>query len=233
MFIPIDTTPKSGAIQCESMNLSMSHGTDFIVAIDTKANSRMWVQERYCTTDAIYGDLIYAEKSERIQPPQSDSTVFRTINMLLQKDDFYQVDKRTNRQTQIDFGAYDKEIANDYFSITQTYETGKLTYGNANPKAEDFNSLADFCGGDGFVQIKIPWGLLNFADPSHMRIHDDDYEHYGVEYMKIDHMNVGLGDGSNTIEMKPFKLKPRVRNPEYHERLNQSYYILKDYWTLH
>ena len=38
--------------------------------------------------------------------------------------------------------------------------------------------------GDGFVEIKIPWQLLNFADPTKMYIHDDYYEVYGVEYLE-------------------------------------------------
>ena len=50
----------------------------------------------------------------------------------------------------------------------------------------DFNSLADFMAGDGFVEIKLPWQLLNFSDPSLMTIHDDYYEHYGIEYIEID-----------------------------------------------
>ena len=118
-----------------------------------------------------------------------------------------------------------------HYRIEETYETGKLTYGNANPDSPDFNSLADFCAGEGFVEIKLPWQLLNFADPTTMRIHDDYYECYGVEYLTIDSIRVGVGDGSDTIQMASFPMKKLGRNPEYHERLKQSYYILQAYWT--
>ena len=117
------------------------------------------------------------------------------------------------------------------YQIQETYETGKLTYGNANPNAEDFNSLADFCAGIGFVEIKIPWALLNFADPSQMKIHDDYYECYGVEYLRISSMRVGAGDGSELIEMAPVELIPLGKKPTYHERLKESYYILQSEWT--
>lgn len=75
----------------------------------------------------------------------------------------------------------------------QTFETGALRYGNANPDSPDFDSLADFiCTGD-FIELKLPWQLLNFADPSRMEIHDDYYDgNYGVEYIDIDEMYVGI-----------------------------------------
>ncbi|MBP3468180.1 MAG: hypothetical protein J6K26_01525 [Lachnospiraceae bacterium] len=81
------------------------------------------------------------------------------------------------------------------------------------------------------MEIKIPWQLLNFADPSTMRIHDDYYECHGVEYLSIDSINVGVGDGSTIIEMSSFPLKKLGDNPEYHERLKESYYILQEEWA--
>ena len=118
-----------------------------------------------------------------------------------------------------------------HYSVMLYYETGLLTYGNANPASDEFNSLADFCAGDGFVEIKIPWQLLNFADPVNMYIHDDYYEHYGVEYLKVDSISVGAGTGENVITMESFELSPLGKQPVYHERLKQSYYILQEYWT--
>lgn len=104
-------------------------------------------------------------------------------------------------------------------------------YGNANPDSKQFHSLADFCAGDGFVEIRIPWGLLNFADPSQMKIHDDYYQHYGVEYLRIRSMKVGAGDGSHVIQMADVALQPLGKKPSYHERLKESYYILQAEWT--
>ena len=34
-----------------------------------------------------------------------------------------------------------------------------------------------------------------------MKIHDDYYEHYGVEYITIDRMYVGVGDSTERIPM--------------------------------
>ena len=64
-----------------------------------------------------------------------------------------------------------------------------------------------------------------------MYIHDDYYEVYGVEYLKIDSMKVGVGTGEEEIQMVDFELEPLGKKPEYHERLKESYYILKEFWT--
>lgn len=224
LYIPIDLTPKSGSKYIELFELTTSHPTDFLIEIDTKDNSRLWVQERYNTTDAIYGENIYHSLNPFENPPDKDSAQFGKIQLIVQFLDYYK------EGIQIPFASFNFEETGKYYALSQTYETGKLTYGNANPESSDFNSLADFSFGEGFVEIKLPWGLLNFSDPSGMKIHDDYYENYGVNHLKIDHMNIGVGNGDQTIEMKAFELKNLGKKPEYHERLKDSYYLLQDYW---
>ena len=96
------------------------------------------------------------------------------------------------------------------------------------------NSLADFIFSGDYIELKIPWQLLNFANPSEMKIHDDYYENYGVEYIQINEMYIGIADGVNAtyrIPMKPFSLMGWGKSVTYHERLKESYYLLKDCWT--
>ena len=65
-------------------------------------------------------------------------------------------------------------------------------------------------------------------------IHDDYYENYGVELIPIDEMYVGFATNKNTdsrIAMESFALKGWGKTVTYHERLKESYYMLKDYWT--
>ena len=116
----------------------------------------------------------------------------------------------------------------------ETYVTGALRHVIANPESEDFDSLADFCYTDHGVEIRIPWQLLNFANPSEMMIHDDYYENYGVEYIHIDEMYVGMATGDDTeyrIPMAAFPLEGWGKTVTYHERLKESYYIFQEYWA--
>lgn len=234
IYIPIDVTPKSGATEAEDLGITMDKPADFVIEINGKENSRIWVQERYDMLSALFYEEISAENFFSKKFPESDSNAFSKINLLLQKDMYYKMaDLNAGKSEQdIEIPLEEFDSRNPYhYSVMLYYETGLLTYGNANPASDEFNSLADFCAGEGFVEIKVPWQLLNFADPVNMYIHDDYYEHYGVEYLKVDSISVGAGTGENVITMEPFSLDPLGKYPVYHERLKQSYYILQEYWT--
>lgn len=215
LYIPIDTTQKSGSTYCENNGLKFERETDFLICIEGKENSRMLVQKRYEILRAIKLEVTDNE-NPYFDIPDSNSSEFRPIKLML----------RVRRSETLD--------TNNDDMLAETYETGKLTYGNANPEAEDFNSLADFCINGDYIEIKLPWGLLNFSNPSEMMIHDDYYENYGVEEIQIDKMYVGIGTEENRderIKMEAFELQGWGRNVTYHERLKKSYYMIKEVWN--
>ena len=213
IYIPIDITPKSGSTYCENFDVKFDRQADFLIIIDGMDNSRMMVQERYNSLDAMFSHEIYNEDAF-VDPPSVNSPVFNDIKSLL----------KTNMDPVV--SSLDR---NEY---AKTFSTGLLEYGNANPDSEKFNSLADFCFKDDDIEIKIPWGLLNFSNPSEMKIHDDYYLNYGVEDISVKELYAGIGvDGMDErIKSDSFKLKGWGDNITYHERLKKSYYMLKDYW---
>ena len=83
------------------------------------------------------------------------------------------------------------------------------------------------------MEIRIPWQLLNFSNPSEMMIHDDYYEHYGIENLQIDEIYIGLslGEDEYRIPMESFALEGWGKTVTYHERLKESYAMLKQYWA--
>ncbi len=211
IYIPIDTTQKTGSKLFNNTNVSFNRNADFVVVIDGKENSRVLVQERYNPLRAMF--LRETEgKDAYINPPKKDSSIFLPINLIL----------KTSTPL----------IENNTVSKAEVYETGLLTYGNANPKAKDFNSLADFCFNGDYIELKLPWQMLNFSNPSEMTIHDDYYEHYGIENMKIDKFYFGVGSQLNSVNipMEEVELKGWGKKVTYHERLKDSYYQLKSYW---
>ncbi|MGN0405597.1 MAG: hypothetical protein ACI4F1_10270 [Bariatricus sp.] len=215
IFLPIDTTQKTGSSYCKNYQLLFDRAVDFLLVLDGKENSRLMVQERYEALRSTYAMNAYGYDTylkENI--PDKDSPVFSEINMILQT------------ATPL--------ITGQSNALAEVFETGKLTYGTANPEDGAFNSLADFiCNGDD-IEIKLPWQLLNFADPSKMEIHDDYYDgNYGVAYINIDKMYVGVScnDSKERIALSPFQLKGWKNQVTYHERLKSSYYIMQNLWN--
>lgn len=209
LYIPIDTTKKSGSNYCENYDVKFDRAADFLVVIDGEDNSRIVVQERYELLRAsdsakAYGFDTYAVKNI----PEKDSPLFKEIQVILRK--------------------WVGDTDEYYF-----FETGKLTYGNADPDSENYNSLTDFCCKDGIIEIRLPWSILNFYDPSLMMIHNDYYEKYGVAELALDRIYIGAGLKKDPmrINLSPFKPKTWTDDATYHERLKDSYYILRDAWT--
>lgn len=121
----------------------------------------------------------------------------------------------------------------------EKYETGKLRKGNGNPESPDYDSLADYAinEADGVLEIRIPWLLLNFTDPSRLEVWSDLYRN---EEMTTE-ITKGIEVGALIIENDEMKIKiPESKTdlktytwkgwtiPQYKERLKESYYILQE-----
>ncbi len=217
IYIPIDTTPNSGSTWCKGIEQKFDRPVDFLITINGKDNSRIQVQEYYESLRANYSENAYGYNTYyREFLPTYNSAKFVNVEMILQIQKTAQI------------------IGDSETIVAETYETGKLTYGNADPKSEDFNSLADFMADGDNLEIKLPWQILNFSNPSEMEIHDDYYNgNYGVDYTKIDQMHVGIGskDTKGPIHLATLPLVGWGKNPTYHERLKSSYYMVQELWT--
>lgn len=209
LYIPIDVTPKSGSFFAEGENVKFERQSDFLVVLNGEEDSRILVQERYDAFHVVFSEY-FGEKNPHFKPPEKNSPIFGKIYLALQQN---------------------KKMENKEDSIR--YETGRLTCGNANPDSPDFNSLADFIVSDNAVEMRLPWQLLNFSNPSKMQVHDDYYEKYGIENMDIEEIYAGVGDAGtkeNRIPMAAMKLKGWGNYPTSHERLKKSYEIIQKAW---
>lgn len=219
--IPIDITPNSGSHFDAARKLEFDRETDFLVQINGRYNSGVYVQEYYNSNLMEFGEEINLI-NRFYQVPSKNSPLFEPITFILKKDFDPEIDvsKMTPEERKRN-------------ALYKTFETGKFTYGNSNPQASDFNSLADFCQGElGGVEVRIPWQLLNVSDPTHMTIHDDYYKNYGVEELRIGEMHAGIGlaGAQEAVAMKAAPLAGTGK-PEWHERLKKSYYIVSEAWN--
>ena len=218
LYIPIDTTQISGASSYGGTRFNRK--ADFLIKIDGKDNSQIYVQEYYDSIRAMYesnitGTLQYSNK------PSKFTNNFVSMRAILKK--------------QIDLSADISLMTAEQRTNYRMYKiaiAGKLIHGNNNPESTNYNSLADYCFGENCVEVQIPWGLLNFSSPSEMLIHDDYYKNYGVEDTKIDKMYIGIGKStSSNINLEKVKLRGWKNKVKVQERLKKSYNIIKEYWN--
>lgn len=116
------------------------------------------------------------------------------------------------------------------------YETGKLMLGNANPASPNYNSLTDYAiGNDGFVEIRIPWLLLQAKDPSQKEFMGD-FRAAGLSasvFIENISLQVVLMDESGQLDCSPIVSYSwdTWEMPQYEERLKQSYYLVQSLYA--
>lgn len=222
LYLPVDVTPNSGSNYAAEQDARFEGFADFLLEIDGRDSARLLVQQRY---DAAY--MAWEERISGVNAfynqPDVNSSAFSPIRLVLKKT----VDPDAEI-TDIDMSVEERTIFNRY----DVLETGELRHGNANPGSPDYDSLADYCYGDGCLEVRIPWQLLNFSNPSEQKVHDDYYLHYGVENIRVNGISLGVGfqDSFAVIPMEWVQLEAWNESVEYHERLKQSYYIVQSAW---
>lgn len=209
IYLPVDITPNSGAYGEAETGLTFDQAVDFLIRLDGKENSVMLVQEYYDLLYATERREIY-EEDAFIHQPAKDSQTFHLIQQFLRGK---------------------IQMLNGTVLEPWLFPTGQLRHGDGNPNHRNFDSLADFYIQGDHIELRLPWTLFNFSDPSTMAIHDDYYVNYGVEELEIDHMDVSMqvqrSTGTTALSFASLELEGWENNPTWHTRLKQSYYAMQ------
>jgi len=207
-IIPIDTISDQGSGYSE--DAKFERAADFVLVLDGRADTRLLVDPYYNPNYKLYGygTLIF-EPEELAFFDETGKGEFRLVQQVI-------CSKLTMPFT-------GQEVP------SQCWDTGKLVYGISNPQSGVFDSRADFYEGDGFVEIRIPWMLLNFADPSSGKILDNLHNHEGFAFQTIHEVHIGLGKAgdSQPIPMYAYGL-PAWTRVDYSQRFKRSYDMLSD-----
>lgn len=211
IYIYLDTTPNSGSTKSSQLNLNFDKPVDFIIEIKDIENAKVLVHEYY-----NYFSFNQNKKENQKRPD--------LISVQSDMDEFSPIYIETSPRMYVE----------DLKKIVESkkFETGKLVHGNSNPLNENYNSASDFYVGNDYVEIRVPWSLLNFMDPSTKQIMDDIYKYFSSKPMTINEINVGVTIKENEeikekLDSTKFKLNSWIK-PNYHQRLKKSYYIIKD-----
>ena len=218
--ILLDTIGNQGQSTIPGIPDFNEEGIDFLVQLNGKDDSRVLIDSYYDPFYYHYGHVLemiptYSHVNKK------NNGIYHPIRLTLNKE------LTINREE----GSYSVP-----FSL---YETGKLQYGNGNPSAEDFDSLADFYVKDGILEVRLPWLMLNVKDPSQKQIMGDIWSEDGINSSEtiegISAKVIVSNSQKESIQSVPningtwmHYTWDNWEEPSYHERLKKSYYILKD-----
>jgi len=211
LLIPISVKNNQGNSFIANSEISFSEYADFLITINGSQSSKIQVDPYY---DPFY--FMYHEYLRSL--PINLSYRVKNTGLFI---DMYQ--------------ALSAEIllpeSNQIIPFSK-HETGRLIYGNANPNHPDYHSLSDFYFNDQNFEIKIPWQLLNVADPSTKTILSDFYINNAFEHETIENIYIGAYYTSNLNQNHFIEMISTSWDtwemPSYHERLKQSYFIVKE-----
>lgn len=107
-------------------------------------------------------------------------------------------------------------------------ETGRLRPGVTNPEAAAFDSRADFCWEGSCLEIRLPWMLIGFMDPSRLLVTAPLREGEDIASIELERLSLGFGaPGAKAIPMEDCPLEPWGEEVRFHLRLKQSYYTMQ------
>ncbi|MEH7306568.1 hypothetical protein [Neobacillus drentensis] len=230
-YLLLDSINQQGQSQIpleDEISVKTDFGIDFLVKLTGPKTSRIMVDSYY---DTFYYQYAHLLKMIEEQPyaNHNNNGVFHPIRLALNKE-------LTIPTT--------KEII-----PFESYETGKLKFGNANPIDKEFNSLTDvsISNDKKVIEGRIPWQLLNVKDPSLKEVMGNVWES-GLS---------GSGETSGirlaivtTEKGKVMQTFPKVTNnqlhqsdtflyswkkweePAFYERLKKSYGIMKETYRM-
>jgi len=220
LYFPIDVTPNSGTSMHN--NMEFSRPSNFLLVLSGRTGSQLLVTERNdATFHRFYEEISGRNPYTRI--PRRWDSEFVPITIALQNTLIIPEDQFDRM----------RDYVRDLLRLQYTV-TGNLVHGIGDPNSPNFNSLTDFSFGENLVEVRLPWTLLNFFNPHTMHVHDDYYDNFGVEGLRVRYIHIGIATPVGEAPMSPIPLRgwsgwrDRV---EFHERLKQSYFIMQELWA--
>ena len=186
-------------------------GIQFLLQIEGEKDSHLWVNSAYDQHTWLYGKTLdYMPVPVIEDDPQMG--VFLPWKLALNRP---LVLPQSNRK--IPF---------------EDYEVGRMKPGITDPSDPKFDSLADWYAKGDVLEVRIPWTMLGYTDPSTLRVWDYPYEVDGIKAVKADGLRV-YPTVRNPGQTSPEEVEPLDyswngwEQPTYHERKKQSYEFLK------
>lgn len=225
-MILLNTHPHQGNTTHGLNKVTTEEGMEYLIKIGDEDESRILVDSYY-----NIHQYLYAHKLSMIDKKYTDGIRNRGL--------YDEIRLPLNKQLTI---PYTGEVIP--FS---DYETGKLREGTTDLNSAEYDSLADYKINyhEGILEVRIPWLLMGFTDPSTKEILGDIYEDGLEARMNIDEISfaaisIKKGEESTSVNTQ----EGLIRKSELHsytwnewtepvilERLKKSYPIIKELFS--
>ncbi|OKO95438.1 hypothetical protein RA955_05640 [Geobacillus proteiniphilus] len=164
-YIAFDTIPNQGQSRLPELPGVRTAGVDFALVIRGKESARLLIDSYYDTFYYHYGHQLQMMPATPYAN-RKDNGVYHPIRLTLNK----KLEETRGKAVPFD-----------------SYETGVLRFGTANPADAVYDSLADISvsrSGNGY-EIRLPWALLNVTDPSRREVMGDIWSKDGLKSRRI------------------------------------------------
>ncbi|WCN37835.1 hypothetical protein [Aneurinibacillus uraniidurans] len=110
----------------------------------------------------------------------------------------------------------------------EEFEVGKMTFGVTDPDNPSFNNLSDWYVKGNILELRIPWMLIGFTDPSQKMAWGNLYKYNKIQ--PIPSPGISIMPVLNQSDAQPSPLFYTWKNwdqPNYYERKKKSYFIMQ------
>lgn len=202
-------------------NRTLSEGLETLITIGREPESEVRTASNYDFTTRLWG-VINGMAPVQEAEMQDDSGVFSPWKLIV-----------------------DMEFSPPWAKYYRPYRdipAGLLPRGTTDPSSPDYNSLAMWQAKGNVVEMRIPWMLLGFADPSSLNVISYGEKNGKLLTEKVNGIRFvpwivdrstgevrGLGDGSDVVDVSKqplYKWKP-WNQVKYQERPKKSYAIMQ------
>ena len=187
--------------------LSFPGGIQFLLQIKGEDDSHLWINSAYDPHTWLYGKN-YDYIPDPVIEEDPKAGVFLPWKLALNRPLTLPQTKR-----KVPF---------------EDYEVGKMQPGISDPRDPRYYSLADWYAQGDVLEVRIPWTMLGYTDPSSLRVWNYPYEVDGIEAVKNEDLRVYPAVRTEG-ETEPVELRPITYAwegwdvPLYHERKKKSF----------
>ncbi|MDD3268856.1 MAG: family 2 glycosyl transferase [Syntrophomonadaceae bacterium] len=216
LYISFDNQPGGHDFLAAKPGVRFDSGTEFLLTCRGEKEARLEVAGNYDQHLYTYGQLL---KVIPLSPEWAspNSGIFLPWRLCLSRELYLPASKRTVPFEDIDIGI--------------------LHYGKQTASSPGENSLTDFYINANTIEIRIPWMMLGFTDPSSHQVWA--YPDYGEDSALSSITSPGLNiqaqvydKNKHEVTVLEAPLSYNWKNwdrPSYHEREKESYYMLQDF----